>query len=88
MSELRELPVDEICWTPAVVNRLESVDLLTLDANTLFLHARDLHAELTAMRQVLSEALGTIARLTRHLDRQTDTVIRLHDLLRAQRRSA
>jgi hypothetical protein len=88
MTDARdELHVDEICWTPRPVRYLESLDLLTLSDHDLFRAARDLQCELAAMRRLAHAAVAHLAQLTAHLDRQTETVLHLHELLRAQRGS-
>jgi hypothetical protein len=81
----RELQADEISWTPEPVPLLESIDLLSLDPDHVFLAARDLQQELAAMRSLVRAAVARVAQLTAQRDRQTEMIIRLHEFLRAQR---
>jgi hypothetical protein len=82
-----ELHVDEIRWRPELVFHLESVDLLMLTDDDLCNAARDLQCELAGMRRLVHVAVAHIAQLIAQLDRQTETILHLHELLRAQRGS-
>jgi hypothetical protein len=62
--------------------------MLELDWEGLGLYAAELREDLMATRELLHEALTVAAQLTVRLQQSQETIIRLHDALRAQRAAA
>jgi hypothetical protein len=62
--------------------------LADMDRVELLHYIGDLRSELRTVRATLHAAVGMLAKLTAQLHRSQQTVIRLHDMLREERRAA
>jgi hypothetical protein len=84
---------NDIQWTPDSVPRLDTIPhsgiyLTQLSREDLLAYILDLREEAAALRQTMHAAIAMVARLTTQLKRSHDTIVRLHDQAREDRRAA
>ena len=73
----------DISWVREPQPPIEAVDVLGLDEDETFSHARDVQQELVVVRALLHEALAVVQRQTVQLDRYAVRVLALVTELRA-----
>jgi len=85
--------VDDIQWTPDSIPHIETIPhsgiyLAHFSREELLAYIIDLREEAVALRQTMHAAIAMVARLTTQLTRSRDTIVRLHDQARKDRRAA
>jgi hypothetical protein len=78
----RPLTADDVPWTLPAIEHLEDLDELGLTEAETQAYVHDLQRDLEAMRTTVYVALAENARLTRTLQRQSDTIRTQHDIIK------